>query len=203
MAAYAALGRRAPAPRPDCGRCGEAMGFDGRYPRQVREAGVVHRIFIRRAHCSRCGVGDAVVPDFVLRGHLDSTGAVAAAVAAQAGVELLEGAAALYAGVPARTVRSWRQRFAERSEELWGRLAAVSVAWGGDDGVADAPERTPVGYAIGAIASVWRAARRRPGADVPPAFGLANVILGGRLISTRVDLPWPIDPAWIGRARSP
>lgn len=179
------------------------MAFDGRYPRRVREAGVTYRVLVRRARCSACGLGDAVVPDFVLRGRLDSTQAVGAAVVAYAGVELPAHAEALYAGVPARTVRSWRQRFAGRAEQLWGRLGAVSVGWGGRDGLADAPSSTPVGAAVGAIGAVWRAARRRPDADVPPPWRLANVIVGGRLMSTRVDLPWPIDPAWIGRARGP
>lgn len=179
------------------------MAFDGRYPRWIREAGVTYRIFVRRARCSACGLGDAVVPDFVLRRRLDSASAVGAAVIAHAGVELPVQSEALYAGVPARTVRSWRQRFAERADELWGRLAAVSVGWGGADGLAAAPMPTPAGCALGAIGAAWRAARRRPEADVPPAWHLANVVVGGRLISTRVDLPWPIDPAWIGRARGP
>lgn len=177
--------------------------FDGCYPRQVRESGVVYKIMVRRAYCSHCALGDAVVPDFVLRRRLDSVSAVGAGVVAHAGIDLGERATGLYAGVPARTVRSWVQRFAERAEQLWGLLAAVSVSWGGDDGIGEAAAPSPAGYALGAIAALWRGARRRPEADVPPAWRLANVMVGGRLMSTRVDLPWPIDPAWIGWARGP
>jgi len=49
----------------------------------------------------------------------------------------------------------------------------------------------------------WFAARRGPTSDVPPAWRLANVIVGSQLIATRIDLPWPIVPALIGRARVP
>jgi len=104
--------------------------------------------------------------------------------------------------VPERTVRSWRQRFAARAEELWQRLGAVSVGWGGD--VPRAAVGAGVGgHAVAAIATVWRAAQRRPGADTPAAWRLANVIVGGQLISTRVNLPWPIRPELIGSSRGP
>jgi hypothetical protein len=48
---HASWGRSAPVPRPDCATCGSPMGFDGSYPRGAREAGRLHRIFVRRARC--------------------------------------------------------------------------------------------------------------------------------------------------------
>ncbi len=68
-------------------------------------------VFVRRARCGGCGVGESLLPDFVLARRRDSTVAVGAAVLGPAGVGLPEGSASLYEGVPERTVRSWRQRF--------------------------------------------------------------------------------------------
>ncbi len=176
------------------------MAFDGSYPRQVREAGVVHRIFVRRARCEACGTGEALLPDFVLRRRLDSTVAVGAAVLAAGGHPVTSEAAALYDGVAARTVRSWCQRFAERADELTARFAALCVQWRGE---LPRDASTPVTRAITSIGAVWHASRRRPDHDVPPPWRLANVIVGGQLISTRVDLPWPVVAARIGRAKGP
>jgi Domain of unknown function (DUF6431) len=204
VAAYAAYGRNAPAPRQPCGQCGREMAFDGSYPREVREGGVRYRIFVRRAFCCRCRVGDALFPDFVLRGRLDSAPAVGAAVLSHAGVDRPEGAEGLYAGAPARTVRSWRSRFSDRSLELWGRLAALSVQWGAEVPLSPPGQETSVGHALAAIGAVWRAAsEQRPPGAIPPAWRLANVIVGGQLIGTRVDLPWPIVCSAIGRSRGP
>lgn len=115
VASYAALGRSVPAPRRDCVGCSHTMAFDGCYPRQVREAGVVHRVFVRRAFCRRCDISEALLPDFVLHRRRDSTSTVGAAVLVDVGVELPEHAAGLYRGVPERTVRAWRQRCALRA----------------------------------------------------------------------------------------
>jgi hypothetical protein len=197
---YAATGRRAPAPRQSCAGCGDEMAFDGSYPRRVREAGVVYQIFVRRARCSRCGTGHALTPDFVLSRRRDSTAAVGVAVLAHLGHQVPVGATRFYDGVPERTVRSWRQRFRERADVLARQFAALCVEWG------DLPPRsvgTTVGVAIQMIGATWRAASgRRPGA-MPPAWPMANVILGGQLLGTRVDLPGPISPNLIGHSRAP
>lgn len=182
------------------------MAFDGSYPRSVRHAGVVHRIFVRRARCGSCGVGEALVPSFVVRRRRDSVLAVGAAVLEGCGVELPPGAAELYAGVPGRTVRSWRQRFAGHAEELSVRFNALCVEWGGE-----LPLAAPGGAsssdascrAVSAIGAAWREQRRRGAGRVPGAWIVANVVIGGGILSTRVDLPWPINPASIGRSRGP
>ncbi|MGH9292796.1 MAG: DUF6431 domain-containing protein [Acidimicrobiales bacterium] len=64
---YAALGRRAPAPRFDCSTCHRPLAFDGAYSRQVREAGAVHRVFVRRVRCRGCGTSDVLLPSFVVK----------------------------------------------------------------------------------------------------------------------------------------
>lgn len=181
------------------------MAFDGSYPRRVREAGQLHRIFVRRVHCRRCGVGDALLPEFVLRRRRDTTAAVGAAVLARLGVDVPHGATVLYEGVPERTIRSWRHRFAERADELAQRFEALCVEWGSSlplplSGRTGA--LTPPCRAVAAIGGLWRAAYRRCG-QVPPAWWLANIVVGGQLLSVRVDLPWPIAPGGIGRSRGP
>jgi hypothetical protein len=50
------------------------MTFDGSYRRQVREAGDVFTAVIRRARCGTCQLGDALLPDLVLRRRRDSDG---------------------------------------------------------------------------------------------------------------------------------
>jgi hypothetical protein len=179
------------------------MTFDGSYRRQVREAGVVYEIFVRRAFCRRCDRSDALLPDFVLRRRRDSTCSVGAAVLERFEVEIPTDAAALYAGVPERTVRSWRQRFLERASELSALLNAMAIEWGGRNSLRSRNASRPGGRAIDAMALAWRAAQRRPSADVPPPWRLANVIVGGELIATRVSLPFPIITRLIARSRAP
>ena len=203
VAEYAALGRRAPVPRRSCSDCSVPMALDGSYRRKVREAGVVHEIVIRMVACSRCGRRAAMLPDFVVKRRLDSTLAIGAALLAPLGVELPAGASALYVSVPQRTRRSWRQRFAERSEVLTQRFLALTVHWGGHLPFRAARDATSEGRAVDAIGLAWRTANRRPTADIPPAWRLANVIVGSQLLGTRVDLPWPVVGSTIGHSRAP
>jgi hypothetical protein len=179
------------------------MTFDGSYRRQVREAGVVHEIFVRRGFCRRCSRSDALLPDFVLRRRRDSTCSVGAAVLERFAVQIPGHAAALYAGVPERTVRSWRQRFSERASELSVLLRAMALEWGGQSPLRMRHASRPGGRATDAMALVWHAAQRRPSADVPPPWRLANVIVGGELIANRVSLPFPIVTRRIARSRAP
>jgi hypothetical protein len=174
------------------------MAFDGSYARQVREAGVVHRIFVRRARCQRCGVGDALLPDFLLRNRRDSASSIGAAVLGHAG-HLLESAAALYLDVPERTVRSWRRRFAERADELTQRLSALCVEWGG---LVPRYPPAPVARALTAIAALDQQARRLPG-ERPPPWRLANIVVGSQLLSSRVNVPCSTGRSSIGRSRAP
>lgn len=188
-------------PRPDCETCGQPMAFDGTYQRRVREAGAELTVFIRRVHCSSCGIDDALLPDFVVRRRRDSASAIGAAVLAQS-VELCAGPSDLYAGVPDRTVRSWRRRFSERAEELSTRFVALTASWGTVEH--RAMRGPPAAVAAVAIGQMWSQACRRIGRDaIPPAWPLANLVVGGQLLATRIDLPWPIDPNAIGRSHGP
>ena len=203
VAQYAALGRRAPAPRLKCPDCARNLAFDGSYPRSVREAGVVHRIFVRRARCAGCERSEALIPHFVVRQRRDSVSSVGAALLASYDIELPAGAAELYRGVPERTVRSWRQRFAERAGDLRGLLEALTAEMGGELAFRLSRGTSASDGALSAMGNLWRAARRRPGADVPGALPLANVVFGGGLLATRVVLPWPIVRSQVGHFQPP
>jgi hypothetical protein len=181
------------------------MALDGSYRRHVREAGEVFTIVIRRARCGACHIGDALLPDFVLRRRRDSATAVGAAVLGAVGIDLPAGAERLYAAVPRRTVRSWRQRFEARSEELSSRFVALTAGFGSSG----PPLWGPLPAAMSAhcatvIAAMWTAAATRRGpAAIPAPWRLANLVVGGQLLATRVSLPWPIHGPAIGRSRGP
>ena len=120
---------------------------------------------MRRARCGRCGVGESLLPDFVLARRRDTTAAVGAAVLAPAGVGLPEGSASLYQGVPERTVRSWRQRFCERVEALSVLFEALAAERGASPPAHGA--NSPTRQAVLAIGGFWQAVRSRA-ADVSP-----------------------------------
>jgi hypothetical protein len=177
------------------------MAFDGGYPRWVREAGKCYSVFVRRARCRGCGIGEALLPDFVLARRRDSTAAVGAAVLPSAGAVLAEGSTSLYQGVPARTVRSWRHRFAERAGEL-SRFFEALAAERGASALPGHLAGAPAEQAIVAIGRFWQAARRRTG-EVPPAWFLANLVVDSGLLGARVDLPWPCKSRHVCRSRAP
>jgi hypothetical protein len=60
----------------------------------------------------------------------------------------------------------------------------------------------PTRQAVVAIGRFWQAARRRVG-DVPPAWALANVVVGASLLAARADLPIPGTPQLLRRSRAP
>jgi hypothetical protein len=62
------------------------MCFDGSYHRRVCHLGVVHRVTIRRVRCPSCGLGSAVLPEFVLVGRLDSAETIGAALVTATGL---------------------------------------------------------------------------------------------------------------------
>jgi len=183
VAEYATAGRSAPAPRRDCPQCGKPMAFDGSYPRQVLEAGVVYRIFVDRARCSACGVGESLCPDFVLRRRLDSANAVGAGVLSRAGIDVGDCAAlrrsggahhalvvaALHGALrgPVAAPGGGLGRLGRRRSRLDGRAAVGtgSRCRGHRRGVASGPA-SPRGRHRAGLA-VGECCRRRP-ADLDP-----------------------------------
>lgn len=183
VAAYAAAGAGVVVPRAGCPACRRPMAFEGSYERQVRRAGVVHRIVVQRARCSACDASHALLPDFVLHRRRDSTDAIGAGLVGDAD------GAHLYAGVPARTLRSWRHRFAGRAELLTAGLIAVATAWAGEAPRLALPA-TPAAVATAAVGAAWWAAGRRWPKRVPGPWRLASVLTSAEMLTTRVNLPW-------------
>lgn len=177
VAAYAAAGPGVAVPRAACPACGRPMAFDGSYVRRVRQEGVVHRIVVQRARCSPCDAGHALLPDFILHRRRDSADAIGAGLVGHGG------GAHLYAGVPARTVASWRHRFADRAELLVAGLMAVATTWAGEAPRLALPS-TPTVLAAAAVGAAWWAASRRGPQRVPGPWRLASVITGGELLTT-------------------
>jgi len=184
--AYAAHADRVVAPRFNCPGCGRPLSFDGSYPRQVREAGVVHAIRVPRAACRGCGTTHALLPDFVAYRRRDSVEAIGAAVAPDAAGGR---PGPLWAGVPARTVRSWRSRFAERAELLTAGLVAVATTHSGVAPILPVPALATT-LAVAAVGAAWWAASQRWPGRIARPWRFANTITGSGLFSTRVDLPW-------------
>ncbi|MHB1535555.1 MAG: DUF6431 domain-containing protein [Acidimicrobiales bacterium] len=132
--------------------CDRSMCFDGSYRRRVRHLGVVHRVTIRRVRCPSCGLGSAVLPEFVLVGRLDSAETIGAALVTATGAPRTEAAHHLFAGVPARTVRSRKARFKERAPLLGCGLASFAVHWGGE---VPPSSPDPVTYAATSLGAAW------------------------------------------------
>lgn len=82
VAQYAAAGRSVPVPRANCPRCGRPMTLQGSYLRRVRIFPTTWGIFVRRAICSACGEGHALLPDFVTLGRLDHVEVIGAGLMA-------------------------------------------------------------------------------------------------------------------------
>jgi Domain of unknown function (DUF6431) len=193
---YAAAGRDVSVPRPNCPSCGQPVAFEGSYRRVVRDG--VRRIVVRvpRARCSRCDVEHALLPDFLTwrrRYGAETVGATVASAALS-----LPGPA----GVPASTARAWRRDFRGREAELATGMAAAAVVLG------DLAPRLPVGLgptavAVAAVAAAWAAARRRRPGSTPSLWRFANVMVGGTLWSTRVELAWALKGLPVAPAHGP
>ena len=83
--AYASMGRRIQAPRPDCPSCSGPVARWSGYWRHVRWQGRCRKIFVPRVRCGRCGVTHALLPSFVLAWRLDAAGTVGAVIGQVAG----------------------------------------------------------------------------------------------------------------------
>lgn len=183
--AYAAAGRDLEVPRPACPSCSTAMTFWGWYRRHVR-IGEVWWLWIRRVRCGRCGSSHGLVPEFVTHGRLDGVEVIGEAVAAMAGGVGARTVAARV-GVPHTTVRDWRRRFRARAQLLVAGFVAATVAVSGTGLWLAGDDETA---AIAAIDGFGAAARRRWPGRVGSRWRLANVIIGGQVLSTNTDPPW-------------
>jgi hypothetical protein len=187
LSAYVAAGRDLVIPPLPCTTCSEVMGGWGWYRRDVRVDGDGVRVWVRRVRCSGCRRSHAVLPEFVTFGRLDPVEVIGLAVAAMAaGMSARRVAAA--ARVAHTTVREWRRRFRDRARLL---LAAVVGATVAVSGLAPRHRDGVVGV-VEAVEVLRVAAERRWRGRVPSGWRLANVVVGGHLLSTNMD---PLSPA--------
>lgn len=184
---YALAGRHVQVPRPDCPRCAVPMTFEGSYPRSVRVFPEVWRIRVRRAVCPRCGAGHALLPDFVTTKRLDHVEVIGAALA----VASTTTTPATPCRVPASTQRSWQRRFAGRAEKLAAGFVAFATTY--DHEPPDVPTSPPPLRAVAALGAAWDGSRRRyaeAGCGIVSPWRFANLIVGGALMATRVNVSW-------------
>jgi len=178
------------------------MWFDGCYRRKVRQAGVVHELVVHRVRCPRCRAGHAVLPDFVVARRLDTAEVIGAAVAAAAGAPGAARGTALLAGVPARTVRSWRARFTAISMPLAIGFSALAAGRGWQP--VDLPRATPAHTAMAAIGAAWHTTLTRyPASPLRGPWRFANAMCGGALMAIRMSVPRARRPGRFGGSRPP
>jgi hypothetical protein len=160
------------------------MSFWGFYSRPLRIGDEI-RLLVHRARCSSCRRTHALIPDFVVPGRLDGIEVIGPGIEQMAN-EATTLAVAQRAGVPYTTARGWRRRFVSRAELLASGFLAATVALG------DLVPRLPAGVveiALCAIKAVGSASRRRLGA-VGDNWRIANLVVGGHLLSTNTNPPW-------------
>jgi hypothetical protein len=202
LARYAPVSRTVKPPRPACPVCKVAMWFDGCYRRKVRQAGVVHELVVHRVRCPRCRAGHAVLPDFVVARRLDTAEVIGAAVAAAAGAPGAARGTALLAGVPTRTVRSWRARFTAISMPLVIGFSALAAGRGWQP--VDLPCATPAHTAMAAIGAAWHTTLTRyPASPLRGPWRFANAMCGGALMAIRMSVPRARRPGRFGGSRPP
>jgi transposase-like protein len=196
VSTYAARGREVTPPRPACPRCGGPTVRWSGYNRHLRDV-ELHRIFVPRVRCKRCGVTAALLPWFVTPYRWDSVDVIGRALELSVGGQGVRRIAAALAR-PETTVREWCRRFARTADTLARVLlaAAVRSGWSGFD-LPTAPGPRCLA-AADALASAW-SARHGP---VGP-WRLAALVTGGAWLAPNTSSP--LAPAAISpvMARTP
>ncbi len=172
--------------RPACPDCSASMSLWGSYRRALRLEKEDLRIRNRRARCTSCRVSHGLLPEFVMLGRLDGVEVIGTALEEMGAGESVA-TAAERAGVPFSTVRGWLRRLRCRADLLARGFLAALVALG-----SLVPRLVGSGTAIETALSAVAAAaaelaRRRGGGR---RWHLANLIVGGQLLSTNTDPPW-------------
>ncbi len=184
---YAAAGADVEVPRPDCPDCSAPTTFWWGYWRYVREPDRCRKVFVRRVACRACGSTHAVLPSFLLSRRRDAASVIGAAIEQVAAG--CDGArpAALAAGVPHTTARSWLRRFRRRAREMAIAFAAAAVELGGEVVV---PAGEAMAAAVTAIRVAFSAACAMPGWAGTGPWGFCSVVSGGRLLAANTVSPF-------------
>jgi hypothetical protein len=182
VSTYAARGRDVAPPRPPCPRCGGPTGPWSGYLRHLRAA-ALHRIFVPRVRCRRCGATAALLPWFVTPYRWDTVDVIGRALELSiAGCGVRRIAAAL--DRPETTVREWCRRFGAVAGSLARVLlaAAVRSGWAGF-ALPVAPGARCLA-AVDALGAAW-ARRHGPGGG----WRLANLVTGGAWLAPNTTSP--------------
>jgi transposase-like protein len=197
VSTYAALGRDVSPPRPACPRCGGPTGPWSGYLRHLRDAVDLHRIFVPRVRCRRCGRTAALLPWFVTPYRWDTVDVIGRALELAVGGQGVRRIAATV-GRPETTVREWCRRFRATADALARVLlaAAVRSGWSGFD-LPVAPGSRCLA-AADALGAAW-ARRHGPGG----AWRIANLVTGGAWLASNTTSPLAPLPASSLMARTP
>jgi transposase-like protein len=188
VSTYAALGRDVAPPRVACPRCGGPTGAWSGYVRHLRDV-ELHRIFVPRVRCRRCGRTAALLPWFVTPYRWDTVDVIGRALElAVRGQGVRRIAATL--GRPETTVREWCRRFRGLAGDLAATLlaAAVRVGWSGFD-----LPVAPGSRCLAAADALASAFARRHGPVRP--WRLAALVTGGAWLAPNTTSPLAPLPA--------
>ena len=146
---YLRVGRRLRPPVQPCPGCKRPLKIQGGYTRQLRYESSKHELWVWRAYCQACDVSHALLPDFIVAYHLDTTDTIFRAIDPTVRMDL-----------PGSTRRGWRARFRRNLATLESACAAATVAFGGE-----VPRVLRIDLLIVAL---WQAIRRRTECIGPP-----------------------------------
>jgi hypothetical protein len=182
VSTYAARGRDLAPPRVACPRCGGPTGPWSGYLRHLRDT-ELHRIFVPRVRCRRCGRTAALLPWFVTPYRWDSVDVIGQALERSAAGEGVRRIAAAL-GRPETIVREWCRRFGRVATDLAAALlaAVVRIGWTGFD-LPTAP-RPRAAAAVAALGDAWS---RRHGPVRP--WRLAALVTGGAWLAPNTTSP--------------
>jgi hypothetical protein len=184
---YASAGADVEVPRPDCPDCSAQTTFWWGYWRYVREPGHCRKVFVRRVACKGCRATHALLPSFLLTRRRDAAPEIGAAIEQVA--ECRGGArpAALAAGVPHTTARSWLRRFRRRAGVIAIAFAAAAVERGGEVVV---PADEAMAAAVAAIRVAFSAACAVPGWAGTEPWCFVSSVSGGELLAANTVSPF-------------
>ncbi|MGH2860929.1 MAG: helix-turn-helix domain-containing protein [Solirubrobacteraceae bacterium] len=172
-----------------CPRCrvGVLGGWGCSRLRRLRTREGERRLRPRRGRCREqaCQATHVLLPDVCLAGRKDAVEVIGEALLAGEGYRLV----AERLGVPAETVRDWRQRFRSGAETVAAHFLWWARALDGSLGPL-VSQGSPVADAVEAIGVCTRVAslvleRRAP-------WSWVSALTGGGLLAINTDPPWPV-----------
>ena len=164
------VGRHLRPPPQSCPDCSGTLIVQGGYNRLLRHRDRVERLWVWRGLCAPCKHSHALLPDFVVPHHLDTTDVIFAALDRRVVMD-----------VPASTRRGWQARFTRNTPILRSACATAAVTFGG---------RVKEMRVDRLLIALWVAARRMSDM-IPSPWRILNIISGGSWVRDRVNSSWP------------